>query len=130
MYGQEEWQFTTARAVVIRAPGLVEVELHGVITAPVYEALHARLARETGEIWLLIGWPALLALTNRSAAEAAARGSPAPSIFGRMPTVHLCVPRAREQWARRHCELMNEHGLPRQVSSLCPESFQARRMAA
>lgn len=111
MIEQEQWNFGSATARVFRCSGLT-VELRGVLTAQVYEALHMRLAceRSSGPRALIIDWPSMITVTSRSAVEAALRGTPA----GRKPAhVDLVVPRTRLQWAERHCQLMTEHGLPR-----------------
>jgi hypothetical protein len=117
MIQQEQWEFWSARAFVARSHGSTHIDLRGIITAQVYEALHKRIgtAAALGMHTLSLGWPALLATTNISAMDAAVRGSPA-SVFGCGSPMTIRVPAARLQWATDHCAIMTRNGLLRRAS--------------
>lgn len=127
---QQEWRFSTARAQVYSLGGQTTIELIGVVTAQVYEALHLRMgmAPRPGAHILILGWPALLAVTNISAVDAAIRGTPNALLGGAEP-VTILVPAARQRWAERHCLLMSQIGLCRRASVL-PDLEQAMARAA
>ena len=111
MVETEHWALGSAKADVVRWGGATMVQVHGIVTAQAYEALHLRLSMErgAGPISVMLDWEALLAATNQSAAEAAFRGAGTRRPAGRL---QFLVPAARLQWARLHCAFMSKHGLP------------------
>lgn len=118
----EEWSLGCATATVNRDARKVTISLRGLVTAPGYEALHLRLARERAlERVLVLGREALIVMTCRSAVEAAVRGTPARHSAG---MTMIGVPRHRLEWALRHCLLMTREGLYRVAFVL--EGAQAR----
>jgi hypothetical protein len=105
------WTMGESSADVWRDGSRVTVQVHGVLTAQVYEALHRRMAAERGaSLRLVLGDDVLLAVTSQSAAEAAARGTPASRAAA---TVLIGVPPRRRNWALEHCALMAQIGLSR-----------------
>lgn len=130
MIRQEEWEFWGARALVARAPGFTYIDLRGIITAQVYEALHKRMgiAAALGTHVLVLDWPALLAVTNISAMDAAVRGSPA-SVFGCGSPLVIKVPAARARWAGEHCALMTRNGLLRRAMVSTQEADRLKAVA-
>jgi hypothetical protein len=107
---QQRWNLGPAAAEVFRMPTGTMVDVRGVVTASAFEGLHMRLALEPPgvEQWIVLGWSALLAVTNKSAVEAALRGS-RPG----QPHAIVVVPGARLKWAKHHCLLMSGNGVSR-----------------
>ncbi len=104
---QEQWQLCGAVASVVRAGRGIEITVRGVVTAPAYEELHSRMARETARVTLRFDDAALLAVTVRSAAEAATRRTICRS--GRV--LIISARPWRLAWAVRHCALLRLHGM-------------------
>lgn len=109
---QENWALGPACAAVTRVVGRLHVVLRGVVTAQAFELLHLRLAHDAATSRaLVVGPAAVLTATNRSLAEAVARGTPAADAR----TMLLLVPTSRLSWALRHAHLTSEFGVSRQV---------------
>lgn len=128
---EEKWEFWTARAHVVRMGAKTLIELRGVVTAQVYEALHLRMGigPGLGTHTLILGWPALLATTSISAVEAAVRGTPSALFCAGRPMT-ICVPEARLQWARSHCDFMAQRGMYRLAVPLQDQVPHRERLAA
>lgn len=109
----EEWRLGTAVAQVSRQRRAITLRVRGGVTAMVFEALHAELARQDEDLEraLVIEPGALLLSTNISAAEASVRGTP-DTRAGRRH-VAIGVPSSRLRWARQYCNLMSLWGLSR-----------------
>jgi hypothetical protein len=119
---EEQWRLGPAWADVLRMPGCALVELHGVVTAQAYEALHMRLSREPAlDVRLIVGWSAVLAATPRSLAEAACRGT----RVGDVGRIALIVPPERRAWARHHQVACQHEGLPWRADSGAPLPAEA-----
>lgn len=92
---------------------MLRAKLHGVVTAPDLEAVHLRLAARTAAIIRIdIDPDALLAVTARSAVEAAIRGTPA-RLASRRGVIGVC--QRRHDWACVVAQLLTDAGLPRSV---------------
>jgi hypothetical protein len=102
----EEWRLGSACASVNRTTDGIEITLRGIVTAPAYEELHSRIARENHTVVLLVDDTAILALTCLSAAEAATRAT----AKKRRPIIIAASP-LRIAWALEHCRLLLEMGL-------------------
>jgi hypothetical protein len=101
------WPLGPAIAVVSVDVRTARVRLQGVVTAPVVEATHCRIAGLHAErVDLVLDHDAMLTLTMRSAADAALRGAPA-ELSGR---VTVCVPCTRLAWALEYCAIMTRCG--------------------
>ena len=106
---QEQWPLGSALAIVHRSAKTLRVRLQGVVTAMVFEALHMRLSAERIERReLVFDHDALMAVTCRSAVEAALRGTPADDGL-----VHVGVPCTKLAWALEYCLLMTRAGQQR-----------------
>lgn len=99
----ERWTLGTATGWASRNGSQLTVRVAGVVTPGAYEALHRRLARHRARHRVLqLGDEALLAVTSRSAVEAALRGTPANQV-GLDHAVLIAVPGRRLRWALHHC---------------------------
>lgn len=117
MIDQQAWYLGPAAATVTTGEDSITVVVRGVLTAPVFEALHLRLAAVRAKRQaVILDESVLVAVTCCSATEAALRGSPA--YLAR--EVAIGVPMFRMPWARRHCRLMSAVGLPRRAFALAP----------
>lgn len=108
----------TACAIVTRRGKTLRTRLQGVVTAPVYEALHRRLAGEHAPFReLVLDHDALQVVTCRSAVEAAMRGTPKGARKREHPTVVL-VPLTKLAWGLEFALLMTRAGLLHAASPL------------
>lgn len=133
MIEQEEWNLGPARASVVRVAGMVFIGLRGTVTPQAYERLHLHMAAEqAGDLQLMMGAPMHLAGTSISLTEAAARGTPEPSLWYPSRPVTLRVPAGRLKWANEHALLMSKSGLCRRALLLerLPSCLSARISAA
>jgi len=114
MNKEEEWPLGSATASIKRGRAGTKIELSGIVTPQVFEAVHLRMAREPAGMRriLMLGNQALLALTYQSAVEAALRGTPI-SHTGACRSIFIAVPPSRVPWALQHCALMSAYGLSR-----------------
>lgn len=118
---EERISFGTAVAYLSRRPKGIVLRISGSVTAMVFEAVHAQLARhhEDLERAVVLDSRALLLATNISAAEASVRGTP-DTRAGRRH-VAIGVPPSRLRWARQYCSVMALSGLSRSAFLVTPE---------
>jgi hypothetical protein len=104
---------------VIRWAGSTMIEVVGIVTAQVVEALHLRMSAERNahQIYLLL-YEVQITATSLSLVEAAVRGT---AGSGLPAPVKFLVRAPRINWARQHCSLMSEHGISCSADRL-PES--------
>jgi hypothetical protein len=114
---EERWTFDTAGAIAQVEGDIGTVAVRGLVSNRTLEQLKHRVAiwaRARGLVGCVVrlGWQVLLTANGPGELLACLRGASAPDGAPGL-RIALLVPPEREQWARKHCEQIGLHGLPR-----------------